>query len=45
MTKYFFPPTALRILKASDVKINGLRSVACGGEPLGAEMLSGARKI
>ena len=36
----FFPPTALRILKASGVEISGLRSVACGGEPLGAEMLA-----
>ena len=40
----FFPPTALRILKASDVKINNLRSVACGGEPLGAEMLEWGKK-
>ena len=36
----FFPPTALRMLKASDVMIPGLRSVASGGEPLGAEMLA-----
>ena len=35
----FFPPTALRLLKAADVRIDGLRSVASGGEPLGAEML------
>lgn len=35
----FFPPTALRMLKAADVSIPGLRSVASGGEPLGAEML------
>ena len=34
----FFPPTALRMLKASDAQIPGLRSVASGGEPLGAEM-------
>ena len=34
----FFPPTALRILKAGDAQIPGLRSVASGGEPLGAEM-------
>ena len=40
----FFPPTALRILKASNVKINSLRSVACGGEPLGAEMLEWGKK-
>ncbi|SHF25168.1 acetyl-CoA synthetase [Ruegeria intermedia] len=36
----FFPPTALRMLKAADVMIPGLRSVASGGEPLGAEMLA-----
>ena len=26
------------------MKINGLRSVACGGEPLGAEMLEWGKK-
>ena len=36
----FFPPTALRMLKAADARIPGLRSVASGGEPLGAEMLA-----
>jgi len=36
----FFPPTALRMLKAADAQIPGLRSVASGGEPLGAEMLA-----
>lgn len=36
----FFPPTALRLMKAADVRLSGLRSVACGGEPLGAEMLA-----
>ena len=36
----FFPPTALRVLKAADAHIEGLRSVASGGEPLGAEMLA-----
>jgi acetyl-CoA synthetase len=36
----FFPPTALRMLKAADRAIPGLRSVASGGEPLGAEMLA-----
>lgn len=35
----FFPPTALRMLKAADASLPGLRSVASGGEPLGAEML------
>ncbi len=34
----FFPPTALRLLKAESSKISGLRTVACGGEPLGEEM-------
>ena len=36
----FFPPTALRMLKAAEQGIPGLRSVASGGEPLGAEMLA-----
>jgi acetyl-CoA synthetase len=36
----FFPPTALRVLKAENVSISGLRSVASGGEPLGSEMLT-----
>jgi acetyl-CoA synthetase len=36
----FFPPTALRMLKAADSRLPGLRSVASGGEPLGAEMLA-----
>lgn len=36
----FFPPTALRFLKSEDAQIQGLRSVASGGEPLGAEMLA-----
>lgn len=36
----FFPPTALRMLKAADATFPGLRSVASGGEPLGAEMLA-----
>ena len=36
----FFPPTALRMLKADNAKIPNLRSVASGGEPLGAEMLA-----
>ncbi len=36
----FFPPTALRMLKAANVRLPGLRSVASGGEPLGAEMLA-----
>ncbi len=40
----FFPPTALRMLKAVDADIPGLRSVASGGEPLGAEMLAWGRR-
>ncbi|MFC3615261.1 AMP-binding protein [Lutimaribacter marinistellae] len=40
----FFPPTALRMLKAAGQKIPGLRSVASGGEPLGAEMLAWGRE-
>lgn len=40
----FFPPTALRLLKAADCHIPGLRSVASGGEPLGAEMLDWGRR-
>src|SRR6056297_2278851 len=36
----FFPPTALRMLKAAGQAIPGLRSVASDGEPLGAEMLA-----
>ncbi|WP_415920911.1 AMP-binding protein [Tateyamaria sp. SN6-1] len=39
----FFPPTALRMLKAAGARIDGLRSVASGGEPLGAEMLAWGR--
>lgn len=35
----FFPPTALRMLKSQNTTLPGLRTVACGGEPLGAEML------
>ncbi|WP_298846681.1 AMP-binding protein [uncultured Ruegeria sp.] len=40
----FFPPTALRMLKAADQVIPGLRSVASGGEPLGIEMLAWGQK-
>jgi acetyl-CoA synthetase len=39
----FFPPTALRMLRATEVRLPGLRSVASGGEPLGAEMLAWGR--
>ena len=40
----FFPPTALRMLKAAGQGLDGLRSVASGGEPLGAEMLAWGRR-
>jgi acetyl-CoA synthetase len=40
----FFPPTALKMLKAADLALPGLRSVASGGEPLGAEMLDWGRR-
>ena len=40
----FFPPTALRMLRAADARIEGLRSVASGGEPLGAQMLAWGRE-
>ncbi|WP_299042602.1 AMP-binding protein [uncultured Tateyamaria sp.] len=39
----FFPPTALRLLKSEGARLDGLRSVASGGEPLGAEMLACSR--
>jgi acetyl-CoA synthetase len=39
----FFPPTALRMLRAAEAHLPGLRSVASGGEPLGAEMLAWGR--
>ena len=42
-TCVFFPPTALRMLKAADSRIPGLRSVASGGEPLGPEMRAWGR--
>ena len=40
----FFPPTALKMLRASGVAVKGLRSVASGGEPLGSELLDWGRK-
>ncbi|MEP5200980.1 MAG: AMP-binding protein [Paracoccaceae bacterium] len=39
VTCVFFPPSALKMLRASGVSIEGLRTVASGGEPLGSEML------
>jgi len=44
VTCTFLPPTALRMLKAADARLPGLRSVASGGEPLGAEMLDWGRR-
>lgn len=40
----FFPPTALKMLKAENAKIEGLRTVASGGEPLGGETLHWGKK-
>ena len=40
----FFPPTALKMLKADNARIPGLRTVGSGGEPLGAEMLNWGRE-
>lgn len=40
----FFPPTALRMLRAEGQSLRGLRSVASGGEPLGEEMLAWGRE-
>jgi acetyl-CoA synthetase len=40
----FFPPTALRMLRAEKASLTGLRSIASGGEPLGAEMLAWGRE-
>jgi len=44
VTATFLPPTALRMLKAADAAIPGLRSVASGGETLGSEMLDWGRR-
>ncbi len=40
----FLPPTALRMLKVAGVRLSGLRSVASGGETLGAPMLDWGRE-
>lgn len=40
----FLPPTALRMARAEGVTVRGLRSLACGGEPLGPEMLAWGRE-
>ncbi|MGB0498867.1 MAG: AMP-binding protein [Rubricella sp.] len=44
VTCTFLPPTALKRLKADRISITGLRTVASGGEPLGAEMLAWGRE-
>lgn len=44
VTNVFFPPTALRMIKAEGARIPGLRSIGSGGEPLGAEMLDWGRQ-
>ena len=44
VTATFLPPTALRMLKAAGATVPGLRSVASGGETLGAEMLDWGRR-
>jgi len=40
----FLPPTALRMLRAADLALPGLRSVASGGEPLGDGMRDWGRR-
>jgi acetyl-CoA synthetase len=42
----FLPPTVLKLMRQSDVSRPGgsLRSVMCGGEPLGEEMLAWAQE-
>ncbi len=40
----FFPATALKYLKAEGVSLTGLRTVASGGEALGAELLAWGRE-
>ncbi len=44
VTNVFFPPTALRMIKAEGATIPGLRAIGSGGEPLGAEMLEWGRQ-
>ena len=44
VTHAFFPPTALRVLKAADTQIDGFKAIGSGGEPLGAEMLDWGRR-
>ncbi|MEL6433869.1 MAG: AMP-binding protein, partial [Pseudomonadota bacterium] len=40
----FFPPTVLRMIKAEGARVEGLRTIGSGGEPLGAEMLDWGRE-
>ncbi|AXC50491.1 AMP-dependent synthetase [Paracoccus suum] len=44
VTCAFLPPTALRLLRASDVRLPQLRSVGSAGEPLGVELLTWGRR-
>ena len=44
VTHAFFPPTALRVMKAADMKLDGFKAIGSGGEPLGAEMLDWGRR-
>ena len=39
----FMPPTALRMMRAAGARLDGLRSVASGGEPLGPQMRAWGR--
>lgn len=42
----FLPPTALKLMRQAGVtRIEGLRSVASAGEPLGAELLAWGRRV
>jgi acetyl-CoA synthetase len=43
VTSVFFPPTALRLIRAAGVSSMPLRSVSSGGESLGAELLDWGR--
>lgn len=41
----FLPATALKILKSDGFSSNSLRTIASGGEPLGAEMLNWGKRV
>ncbi|MEM7075613.1 MAG: AMP-binding protein [Pseudomonadota bacterium] len=44
VTRVFFPPTVLRMIRAEGATISGLRAIGSGGEPLGAEMMDWGRQ-